>query len=73
MWRLTDQNDLTFKTGGVDGCKCAEILELIARGKLDTTPLITHRFPLDEIERAYEIFEKRQDGVMKIAILGEQP
>ena len=47
--------NLTFKTGGVDGCDCAEILRLIAEGKIDTTPLITHRFPLDRIEEAYHI------------------
>lgn len=34
---------LRFKTGGVDGCDCAEILRLIEAGRLDTTPLITHR------------------------------
>ena len=45
--------NLTFKTGGVDGCDCAEILRLIEEGKIDTTPLITHRFPLNEIEEAY--------------------
>lgn len=60
--------NLTFKTGGVDGCDCAEILRLIAEGKIDTTPLITHRFPLDKIEEAYCIFENRQDGVIKVAI-----
>lgn len=62
--------NLTFKTGGVDGCDCAEILHLIAEGKIDTTPLITHRFPLREIEEAYRIFENRQDGVIKVAIKG---
>lgn len=35
--------NLTFKTGGVDGCDCAEILQLIAQGKIDTTPLIASR------------------------------
>lgn len=60
--------NLTFKTGGVDGCDCAEILRLIEQGKLDTTPLITHRFPLSEIEEAYRIFESRLDGVIKVAI-----
>ena len=60
--------NLTFKTGGVDGCDCAEILRLIAEGRLDTTPLITHRFPLARIEEAYRIFENRLDGVIKVAI-----
>ena len=60
--------NLTFKTGGVDGCDCEEVLQLIAQGKIDTTPLITHRFPLSQIEKAYRIFENKEDGVIKIAI-----
>ena len=60
--------NLTFKTGGVDGCDCEEILELIKEGKIDTTPLITHRYPLSRIGEAYDLFEKRGDGVIKIAI-----
>ena len=60
--------NLIFKTGGVDGCDCAEILRLIEEGKIDTTPLITHRFQLADIEEAYRIFENRLDGVIKIAI-----
>ncbi len=59
--------NLTFKTGGVDGCDCAEILRLIAQGKIDTTSLITHRFPLSKIEEAYDLFENKKDGVMKVA------
>lgn len=64
--------NLTFKTGGVDGCDCAEILRLISEGKIDTTPLITHRFPLEKIEEAYRIFENRLDGAVKIAIEGRK-
>lgn len=60
--------NLTFKAGGVDGCDCAEILSLIEQGKIDTTPLITHRFPLSRIDEAYEIFENKEDNVIKIAI-----
>lgn len=60
--------NLIFKTGGVDGCDCAEILRLIEEDKIDTTPLITHRFKLADIEDAYRIFENRLDGVIKIAI-----
>ena len=60
--------NLTFKTGGVDGCDCEEILRLIEAGKIDTTPLITHRFPLSKIEEAYRIFENKLDGVIKVAV-----
>ncbi|VDR35493.1 NADP-dependent alcohol dehydrogenase [Alistipes sp. cv1] len=60
--------NLTFRTGGVDGCDCAEILRLIGQGKIDTMPLITHRFPLSRIGEAYRLFESRQDGVIKVAI-----
>ena len=60
--------NLTFKTGGVDGCDCAEVLGLIEKGLIDTTPLITHRFPLSEIDEAYRIFENREDGVIKVAV-----
>lgn len=60
--------NLTFKTGGVDGCDCAEILSLIEEGKIDTTPLITHSFPLSRIEDGYKVFENKEDGVIKVAI-----
>ena len=60
--------NLTFKTGGVDGSDCAEILQLIKEGKIDTTPLITHTYPLSRIEEAYRVFEGKEDGVIKIAV-----
>ena len=60
--------NLIFKTGGVDGCNCTETLALIAEGKIDTTPLITHTYPLHDIKEAYDLFENRRDGVIKVAI-----
>ena len=60
--------NLTFKTGGVDGCDCAEILSLIKAGKIDTTPLITHRYKLADIAEAYHLFENKLDGVIKVAV-----
>lgn len=60
--------NLTFKTGGVDGCDCEEILSLIEKGEIDTTPLITHHFALSDIDEAYRVFENRRDGVIKIAV-----
>lgn len=60
--------NLTFKTGGVDGCDCEEILRLIEEGKIDTIPLITHTYPLKRIADAYDLFENRRDNVIKVAI-----
>ena len=47
---------------------CEKTLKLIAEGKLDTEPLITHTYPLSKIDEAYELFENKRDGVIKVAI-----
>ena len=60
--------NLTFKTGGVDGCDCKETLRLISEGKIDTEPLITHTYPLSKIAEAYDLFENKKDGVIKVAV-----
>ena len=60
--------NLTFKTGGVDGCDCEETLKLIAEGRINTEPLITHTYPLSRIEEGYDLFENKRDGVIKVAV-----
>lgn len=60
--------NLVFKTGGVDGSYCREIMDLAASGKLDAGFLITHRCGLDQIMEAYDIFENKKDHVIKFAI-----
>ena len=60
--------NLVFKTGGVDGSYCQEIMDLTACGKLDAGFLITHRCRLDEIMEAYDVFEGKRDHVIKYAV-----
>lgn len=60
--------NLTFKTGGVDGCDAKEILSLISEGKLDASALITHTFNLSQAAEAYALFASHRDGVMKVAL-----
>ena len=60
--------NLVFKTGGVDGSFCQEIMDLTACGKLDSSFLITHRCGLDEIMDAYDVFENKKDHVIKYAV-----
>ena len=53
-----------YKRQGVDGCDCEETLRLIAEGKINTEPLITHTYPLSRIEAvSYTHLDvyKRQD------------
>jgi alcohol dehydrogenase len=44
------------------------LMSLVKSGRFDPTPLITHRFSLDNIVEAYEMFGERRDGVLKIAV-----
>ncbi len=60
--------NLTFKTGGVDGCDCGEIISLIKEGKINTELLITHTYPLAKADEAYGLFENKRDGVIKVAL-----
>jgi threonine dehydrogenase-like Zn-dependent dehydrogenase len=44
------------------------LMAVIEAGRLDLGPLVTHRFRLEDIERAYELFGNQRDGVLKVAI-----
>jgi threonine dehydrogenase-like Zn-dependent dehydrogenase len=44
------------------------LMELVRRGRLDLTPLLTHNFRLDQIVEAYRVFGERRDGVIKVAV-----
>jgi alcohol dehydrogenase len=56
----------TLCPGGKE--RMRRLMEVIASGRLDTRPLVTHRFKLDQIEEAYEMFANQRDGVLKVAI-----
>jgi alcohol dehydrogenase len=43
-------------------------MSVIEGRRVDLKPLVTHRFKLDQIEQAYELFANQRDGVMKVAI-----
>ena len=64
LHRMYGKN-LTFKTGGVDASRCLEIMRLIEAGRLDTSLMITHRAPLNDIMQGYDIFANQKDGCIK--------
>jgi threonine dehydrogenase-like Zn-dependent dehydrogenase len=44
------------------------LISTISAGRVDLRPLVTHRFKLDQIEQAYELFGHQRDGVPKVAV-----
>ena len=48
--------------------KVCRFLICTEESKLDTEALITHTYSLENIEEAYEIFENKLDGVIKVAV-----
>jgi len=44
------------------------LINVVAAGSVDLKPLVTHRFRLDDIEKAYDLFAHQRDGVLKVAI-----
>lgn len=56
----------TLCPGGKE--RMRRLMEIVRRGRVDLTPLLTHTFALDEIVEAYQLFGERRDGVLKVAI-----
>lgn len=56
----------TLCPGGKE--RMRRLMEVVRHGRVDLTPLLTHRFSLNDIKEAYRIFGERREGVMKVAI-----
>ncbi|MFA7440535.1 MAG: NAD(P)-dependent alcohol dehydrogenase [Sphingomonadaceae bacterium] len=56
----------TLCPGGKE--RMRRLMEVCGSGRLDLKPLVTHRFKLDDIEEAYDLFGNQRDGVLKVAI-----
>jgi alcohol dehydrogenase len=44
------------------------LMSVIQSGRVDLSAMVTHRFKLDDIEQAYDLFGHQRDGVLKVAI-----
>jgi threonine dehydrogenase-like Zn-dependent dehydrogenase len=64
---LGDQRIVTtLCPGGKE--RMRRLMEMVASGRMDLTPLVTHAFELDDIKNAYELFSRQGDGVLKVAL-----
>lgn len=62
--------ETTIKTALCPGGKerMRRMMAVIRSGRVDLKPLVTHRYKLDDIEAAYDLFANQRDGVLKVAI-----
>lgn len=61
--------DVTITTGLVDTSTTPTLLRLLADHQIDPSPLITHRFAMDEMMHAYDVFASPEDtGAMKVIL-----
>jgi len=64
---LGDQRIVTtLCPGGKE--RMRRLMELIAHRRVDLEPLVTHRFALDQIEEAFDLFSHQREGVLKVAL-----
>jgi threonine dehydrogenase-like Zn-dependent dehydrogenase len=56
----------TLCPGGKE--RMRRLMEVVRRGRVDLTPLLTHTFSLEQIRDVYDLFGERMDGVLKVAI-----
>ena len=56
----------TLCPGGKE--RMRRLLDLVAKRRVDLSPLLTHTFPLSQIRDAYDLFAEQRDGVLKVAI-----
>lgn len=56
----------TLCPGGKE--RMRRLMEVVRQKRVDLTPLLTHRFSLENIREGYRIFGERLDGVMKVAV-----
>ncbi|NDK28670.1 zinc-dependent alcohol dehydrogenase family protein [Streptomyces sp. TR1341] len=65
--------DVTITTGLVDTYSTPTLLKMAAAGRLPTGQLVTHTFPLEQMERAYDVFSRAAEtGALKVVLGGEQ-
>ncbi|MFI1398680.1 zinc-dependent alcohol dehydrogenase family protein [Streptomyces sp. NPDC020681] len=65
--------DVTITTGLVDTYSTPLLLRMMAAGRLPTSSLVTHRFELEQMEEAYDVFSRAADtGALKVVLGGPQ-
>jgi alcohol dehydrogenase len=62
--------NINISMGLVNANRIPELIKLIQKGKIKTNFLITHRAPLSDIVKGYDIFGGKKDGCLKWVVTG---
>ena len=69
---LGDQKIVTtLCPGGKE--RMRRLMAMVANRRVDLSPLVTHRFALDDIQQAFDLFSHQRDGVLKVALTPSAP
>jgi alcohol dehydrogenase len=64
--------DITITTGLVDASSTPTLMRLVTSGQLDAGRFVTHRFSMDDFEKAYDVFGDAASGALKVVVTREE-
>lgn len=70
---LAKDNKSIYTVRGEGWGNCGRAVSLLASGRVDLKPLITHSFPLTEIEEGFKTFRDRIGGAVKVVVKPNDP
>jgi len=62
------RHELAFKNVRRQNACVAPVIQLISQGKIAPSPLLTHRFPLENVRDGFELVADYRDGVIKAMV-----
>ena len=65
---LLMKNKAIYTVRGEGRSNVARAISLLGTGKMSLKPYLTHTFPLEQIDKAFETFIKRIDGAIKVVV-----
>jgi threonine dehydrogenase-like Zn-dependent dehydrogenase len=66
--RIVLENLTVFGSRAEGDRSCRRAIRAYASGRLSSTALVTHKFPLKEFEKAFDVFHHKKDGALKVVV-----
>ena len=66
--RIVLENLTVFGSRAEGDRSCRRAIRAYTSGRLSSTALVTHRYPLKEFEQAFDVFHHKKDGALKVVV-----